>query len=53
MLSHPGDNIMIHAAVEVCRAGDVLVVVNTAPSTHGMFGELIATSLMPAACAGS
>lgn len=45
VLSHPGDNIMIHAAVEVCRPGDVLVVVNTAPSTHGMFGDLIATSL--------
>jgi 4-hydroxy-4-methyl-2-oxoglutarate aldolase len=43
---HPGDNLMIHAAVEVCEAGDVLVVTNTAPSTHGMFGELIATSLM-------
>ena len=46
VLSHPGDNIMIHAAVEVCQAGDVLVVVNTAPSTHGMFGDLLATSLM-------
>lgn len=45
VLSHPGDNLMIHAAVEVCQAGDVLVVVNTAPSTHGMFGDLIATSL--------
>lgn len=44
--SHPGDNIMIHAAVELCREGDLLVVVNTAPSTHGMFGELLATSLM-------
>jgi 4-hydroxy-4-methyl-2-oxoglutarate aldolase len=44
--SHPGDNIMIHAAVEVCQEGDLLVVVNTAPSTHGMFGELLATSLM-------
>lgn len=43
---HPGDNLMIHAAVEMCRAGDILVVTNTAPSTHGMFGELIATSLM-------
>ena len=43
---HPGDNLMIHAAVEVCRAGDVLVVTNTAPSTHGMFGELLATSLL-------
>jgi 4-hydroxy-4-methyl-2-oxoglutarate aldolase len=43
---HPGDNLMVHAATEVCQAGDVLVVTNTAPSTHGMFGELIATSLM-------
>lgn len=44
--SHPGDNIMIHAAVELCREGDILVVVNTAPSTHGMFGDLLASSLM-------
>jgi 4-hydroxy-4-methyl-2-oxoglutarate aldolase len=44
--SHPGDNLMIHAAVEVCREGDVLVVTHTAPSTHGVFGELLATSLM-------
>jgi 4-hydroxy-4-methyl-2-oxoglutarate aldolase len=43
---HPGDNLMIHAAVEVCQEGDVLVVTNTAPSTHGMFGELLATSLI-------
>lgn len=43
---HPGDNLMIHAAVEMCRPGDVLVVTNTAPSTHGMFGDLLATSLM-------
>jgi 4-hydroxy-4-methyl-2-oxoglutarate aldolase len=45
VLSHPGDNIMVHAAVEVCRPGDLLVVANTSPSTHGMFGELLATSL--------
>lgn len=43
---HPGDNLMVHAAVEVCQEGDVLVVTTTAPSTHGMFGELLATSLM-------
>jgi len=43
--AHPGDNLMIHAAVEQCRPGDVLVVTTTSPSTDGMFGELLATSL--------
>lgn len=43
---HPGDNLMIHAAVEMCHAGDILVVTNTAPSSHGMFGDLLAGSLM-------
>ena len=39
-----GDNLMIHAAVEVCQPGDVLVVATTSESTDGMFGELLATS---------
>jgi len=45
VLSHPGDNLMIHAAVEQCRAGDLLVVATTSPSTDGAFGELFATAL--------
>ncbi|MCI0349779.1 MAG: 4-carboxy-4-hydroxy-2-oxoadipate aldolase/oxaloacetate decarboxylase [Acidobacteriales bacterium] len=40
----PGDNLMIHAAIECCRPGDVLVVTTTSESTDGMFGELLATS---------
>jgi len=40
----PGDNLMIHAALELCRQGDVLVVTTTSESTDGMFGELLAVS---------
>jgi len=45
VLSHPGDNLMIHAAIEQCRRGDVLVVATTSLSTDGMFGDLFATAL--------
>jgi 4-hydroxy-4-methyl-2-oxoglutarate aldolase len=45
VLSQPGDNLMIHAAVEQTRPGDVLVVAFTSPTTDGAFGELLATSL--------
>jgi 4-hydroxy-4-methyl-2-oxoglutarate aldolase len=42
--SQPGDNLMIHAALELCERGDVLVVTTTSESTDGMFGELLAVS---------
>ncbi len=45
VLSWPGDNLMIHAAVEQCGEGDLLVVTTTSPCTDGLFGELFATAL--------
>jgi 4-hydroxy-4-methyl-2-oxoglutarate aldolase len=41
---HPGDNLMLHAAIDVCQPGDVLVVTTTSESTDGMFGELLGES---------
>ena len=46
VLAQPGDNWMIHVAVEQCQKGDVLVVGCTSDNTDGMFGELLATALV-------
>lgn len=52
VLSHPGDNLMLHAAVEQCGPGDLLVVGTTSLSTDGMFGELIACQLVARGVSG-
>jgi len=48
----PGDNLMIHAALELCQTGDILVVTTTSESTDGMFGELLAVSSRARGVAG-
>jgi 4-hydroxy-4-methyl-2-oxoglutarate aldolase len=44
VLAHPGDNWMLHVAIELCQPGDVLLVGLSADNTDGMFGDLLATS---------
>ncbi len=45
VLCGPGDNLMLHVAIEQARPGDLLVVTTTSPSSDGFVGELITTSL--------
>src|SRR5262245_18827286 len=45
VLSHPGDNWMIHVACEMVKKGDIVVVACSSENSDGAFGELLATSL--------